>query len=281
MKIISVHFILSGLLCSFINLSPKALAKNEDQDQKSKIKVENSSPGKTFTIGVEKLEYYPNYTYKGNEYGGFARAFLDSFAASKGYTFKYEIVPIKRLFEDYLHTDSKLDFKYPDNSYWQADLKAKKNVIYSEPIVEYIDGVMVKKSNLGKGLTHLKKLGTARGFTPWTYMDAINEKKVQVMENDSFSGLLHQTIGGRIDGAYISIAVAMYNLNKVLNRPDELVFDQDLPHTRSFYHVSSLKFPEIIKELNEYLKTSKKEISAMKKEYGVDINEYVSSKKGP
>ncbi len=37
-----------------------------------------------FTVGVENINYYPQYTYENKEYKGYARELLDLFAKSKG-----------------------------------------------------------------------------------------------------------------------------------------------------------------------------------------------------
>lgn len=55
--------------------------------------------------------------YQGEEYGGFARKFLDRFAASRDYTFRYKILPVARLFHEFLQEKGELDFKFPDNPY--------------------------------------------------------------------------------------------------------------------------------------------------------------------
>ncbi|MBI1835277.1 MAG: hypothetical protein HYR92_05935 [Burkholderiales bacterium] len=114
---------------------------------------------KVYTVGVEDLEYYPQYSHRGDEYTGFGRELLDAFAKSKGYMF----------------------------------------------------------------------------------------------ENDSFVSLLKQAQLKRVDGAYINIEVAKYQLKEVLHQPGSLVFDPDLPHTKDYYYLSSVKHPKIIQEFNAFL----------------------------
>ncbi|WP_445945097.1 hypothetical protein [Shewanella sp.] len=94
-----------------------------------------------FVIGVEDIEYYPIYAKRDGDYAGFARELFDAFGAANGHSFQYKPLPIKRLFSDFL--GNKLDFKFPDSPYWQTDMKADKNVIYSASVLEYIDGVLV------------------------------------------------------------------------------------------------------------------------------------------
>lgn len=206
----------------------------------------------TFTVGVEDLEYYPQYSHKGNEFIGFGRELLDAFANSKGYKFEYKILPLNRLFLENLKGKS-LDFQYPDNAYWEAHLRKGVTVNYSKPVMPFIDGVVVLPANKGRGLKQFKVLGTMTGFTPWNYLDMIKDKQVTVFENDSFISLLKQTSMKRVDGAYINVEVAQYQLREVLRQPGALVFDPDLPHTKDFYYLSSVKHPKVIQEFNEFL----------------------------
>lgn len=95
-----------------------------------------------FTIGVEAQKYYPQYDNEnGTEYFGLARDLLDMFAKEKNYQFFYKIRPVKRLFHEFVEKKA-YDFKYPDNPYWQSDMKKGKNIVYSDSVVKYIDGVL-------------------------------------------------------------------------------------------------------------------------------------------
>lgn len=117
---------------------------------------------KTFIVGVEDHNYYPQYWYdsKKQEYSGYAREVLDLFAKQHNYQLIYKPYPVNRLFTSFIN--EKVDFKFPDNSYWKSDVKKEsgKHIIYSQPVTEYIDGVVVLPENKGKGLEHLKKMGT-------------------------------------------------------------------------------------------------------------------------
>ncbi len=146
-----------------------------------------------------------------------------------------------------------LDFKYPDNPSWEKALRKQANVHYSKPVMPYIDGVLVLPENKGRPLNNFKILGTVTGFTPWKYVDLIEDKRVAVFENDSFLALLKQVTLKRVDGAYVNIEVARYQLRDVLRQPDALVFDPGLPHVRDHYYLSSVKHPLIIKQFNDFL----------------------------
>lgn len=222
-----------------------------------------------FTVGVQNFkEYLPYSQYEQGEYSGFSRRLLDLFASTRGYTFVYAAYPVKRLYRVFL--EEGVDLKYPDNPYWSADLKQGKAITYSQPVVEYIDGVLVKPERKGQGVAAIHILGVIRGFTPFTYMKLIQAGTIRTAENRHYEGLLRQVLTGRVDGAYVNIAVSRYYLAKYFHDANVLVFDPDLPHTRSQRHLSSIKYPKIIEEFNEFLKRHKKVVDSLKKEYRVE-----------
>lgn len=224
-----------------------------------------------YVIGVEDLEYYPIYAKHDGEYTGFARELLDQYAESNGHTFEYKMLPVKRLYSDFIK--GKLDFKFPDSNYWQADAKKGTNIVYSDPVLEYIDGVLVAPENIGKGKDHLKTLGAPRGFSPWDYMDDISNKTIALKEGNSLSNLLKMAKSKRIDGVYSNVVVIRYFLENSDFNNDLVIFDKDLPHTRANYHLSSIQHPQIIAEFNAFLSSHKAELDALKAKHKVTVDE--------
>ncbi len=222
-----------------------------------------------FVIGVENLDYMPYYTSSGGKYKGFAREIFDAFGKEKGYRFKYKILSVKRLFSEFIN--KKVDFKFPDNPCWSDSDKKGYKIVYSEPVVAYIDGVMVTTKRKGKGVNSLNKLGTVLGFTPWVYLDMIKDNKVKVSENSSFQGLIKQCIVGRVDGIYMNPVVCNYQLSNVIKKPNSLVFDPGLPHTKSSYLLSTQKHPHVIKALNNFLVKKKKLVVSLKNKYKMSV----------
>lgn len=208
----------------------------------------------TFVVGVEDLDYFPQYGHSGNEVTGFGRQLLDAFANSRGYKFEYKMYPLSRLSLEAFKFQS-LDFKYPDNRYWETRLRSAVTVHYSNPVMPYIDGVLVLPQHKGRGIGQFKVLGTMTGFTLGDYLDLVKDKRMSVFENDSFISLLKQVALKRVDGAYVNVEVAKYQLRAMLHQPDALVFDPGLPHTRDYYYLSSVRHPAIIAEFNRFLAT--------------------------
>jgi polar amino acid transport system substrate-binding protein len=224
----------------------------------------------TYTVGVEELKYYPQYSYEGKEYQGYAKELLDAFANWANIEFKYDILPVKRLFRTYLDSQT-LDFKYPDNPYWNAQKKQDLTIYYSDSITEYIDGVVVPIHKKGQDISAFKKLGTIRDYTTFEYLGLIKEGKVRLYETDSLIGLLEMVLSNRIDGAYINIAVAKYNLKAHLQKPHALIFDESLPHTKSSYYLSSIKHPQIIEKMNIFLKDEQQLVDHLRKKYSIQV----------
>jgi ABC-type amino acid transport substrate-binding protein len=227
-----------------------------------------------FTVGVEELEYFPQYRWNANqpagkEYEGYARALLDAFAQAKGYEFTYVAFPVARLFNEFLDKRS-VDFKYPDNAYWSAEAKKNLAVIYSDPAADYIDGVMVLPGKQGMKQDDLKTMGIIRGFTAFEYLDAIKGGTVKPEESTDYTSMLKMCMAGRVDGAYGNVAVANWNLKEKIKEPGALVFDPALPHTKSSYRLSSITHPEVIEEFNAWLGQNKSLVDSLKAQYQVE-----------
>lgn len=222
----------------------------------------------TFIVGVENIEYLPQYSWGESGYGGFARELFDAFAKASGHRFEYRGFPVARLYAKFL--DGEVDLKFPDNPNWATDSKAGHAVVYSDPVVDYVDGVNVRPERVGQGAEAVRTLGVLRGFTAWGWLDRIAGNKVSVQGNSSFPALLEQTIVGRVDGAYGNVAVVQHLLRSVMKQPGALVFDPKLPHVSSHYRLSTIKHPELIAEFNAWMKREAPAIAALKAEHRVE-----------
>ncbi len=222
----------------------------------------------SLVVGVERLQYQPYYYVVDDEYQGFARELLDMFAHVSGHEFKYRILPVKRLYDEFFHEE--IDLKFPDNPHWQPDKRKDMDISYSDPVVEFADGLMVLSTREAGNLKDIKTIGKVSGFTPWPYLKAIEKKDIVLSEHYSIKGIIKQVIHKRIDGAYFNEKVARYQLDNLMGKSGVLRFDADLPHLKGHYFLSTSKHPKVIVQFNKFLKKYKSEINELKAKF--DLN---------
>ena len=220
-----------------------------------------------FVVGVGDYDYWPHHGVVDHEYRGYAREVLDLFSERSGHVLVYRPLPWKRVIHEYIRGD--IDFVFPDNPLWDRDAKEGKDIRYSDAVVAYVDGVVVLPENKGLGLSHLKTLGTLRGFTVWDNNEHVQSGKIKLAESDDFVPLLKQVLMKRVDGAFIELAVANYYLREVMKKPGALVFDSELPHKEDSYYFSTIKHPEIIKMFNEFQIAEQNAIERLQEKYKV------------
>ncbi|MBV8502437.1 MAG: hypothetical protein JO006_12050 [Paucibacter sp.] len=227
---------------------------------------------RTFSVGVED---YPNFLpysscVKG-QYSGLGRDILDAFAHERGYVFRYEVYPLKR--RDRLFVEGRLDFSFPDNPNWVADLKKKVSIAYA-PMLEFTDGVLLNASDRGKGVAHLKVLGIPLGFTPYPYQQLMMAGALRVEESQQYDALYEQLIMRRVDGAYMNTRIARHYWSRLHpDRKTALVYDANLPHASGYWYLSSIKYSSIIDEFKRYLAAHRQDVDELKKRYGFDAAE--------
>ncbi|OOF11272.1 hypothetical protein BZG83_12695 [Salinivibrio sp. PR919] len=223
----------------------------------------------TYVIGVQNFsQYYPYSSYANRNYSGFNRELLDMFAKTQNYRFIYKPLPLKRLYHRFV--DGAVDFKYPDSPKWSPEIKRKSKIFYSEPVVNYIDGVMVIDDNYGQSLNQLKYLGVVAGFTPYPYQSRISAGQIQVDECYKYDSLLMKVVSGRVDGGYANVAVAQFYLEQMGFQKGSVRFDDTLPHSKGTRHLSTIKYPEVIAEFNRFLVDHKEDVDALKASYGLE-----------
>lgn len=223
----------------------------------------------TFTIGVED---YPNFlpysSYHDNTYAGLGRDMLDAFARERGYTFVYQVYPLKR--RDNLFVLGKVDFAFPDNPNWVVNLKRQTKISYA-PMLEFTDGVLVRREHMGHGVARLKALGIPLGFTPYPYQQLMSAGALRVEESMDYDSLYEKLIASRIDGAYMNTRIAKYYWSTVRGESMPPVsYDPDLPHASGYWYLSSIKYPDVVAEFRSFLATHKAEMDALKAHYGFE-----------
>ena len=220
----------------------------------------------SFTVGVQDTDYRPIFRGDLPSYSGFAREFLDTFAAKYGHTFTYRPFPSVNLYDEFA-VKKTLDFKFPDNAYWAKEIKKDAKISYSRGVVSVTEGLMVLPANKGKG--NVSRIALVRGFTPFLYMDQIRDKKIAANEVNAPDAGISMVEAGRVDGVYLSVIVANYLMTDVLKKPGVLVFDDKLPNSKSDFSLSSIARPEVIKQFDEYLVKEKDTVDKLKAKYKI------------
>ncbi|MGX5219120.1 substrate-binding periplasmic protein [Pseudomonas segetis] len=224
-----------------------------------------------YVVGVEALSFAPHYSIdKQGHYQGFAREVLDLFATSSGIELEYRPLPVNQLLPALL--EGQVDFKYPDSDLWAQAYKAGKTLSYSQPVVDYVDGVLVAPARVGQPLSALKRLSIVEGWTPWAYEQQVENKQVSLSYSADLRKMIQQALKKDTDGAYFNVVVATHYLDTIRARPGALVFDPKLPHTRGSFELSSIKYPELIQRFDRFLIEHSAEVAALKDKYQVEAN---------
>ena len=221
---------------------------------------------KTFTVGVEDYPNFLPYTaYQQGQYRGLGKDILDLFAKTRGYVFRYEVYPLKRRDREFVN--GQLDFSFPDNPNWVADLKRHVKISYA-PMLPFTDGVLVNTDALGKGLARLKVLGVPLGFTPYPYQQLMMTGALRTEESTQYDALYRKLIARRVDGAYMNTRIARYYWSQLHPGETPVVYDRDLPHASGYWCLSSIKHGKIIAEFKEFLVSHRRQVDELKAQYG-------------
>ena len=227
------------------------------------------SGGGTIIVGVEDQDYLPAFGWKDGSYQGAAAEIFTAFAKDSGYRVVFRPLPVRRLYAEMFAGD--VDLKFPDSPDWAREVKAGHTILYSHPVIHYTDGVMVRLKDVGSGMDHIRHIGTVAGFTlVREWRDQVAERKVVLHENSTLDQLLRQVLMGRIDGAYVNIAVARRVADLQLAQGAELAFDPSLPHQLGDYAMSSVTHPELIGEFDRWLAANQSMVQDVRRRWGLD-----------
>jgi polar amino acid transport system substrate-binding protein len=221
-------------------------------------------------VGVQGIDQLPIALGDphSRHYEGFARELLDDFAAHHGHQLHYHPLPILRLYDKFLYKQT-LHLKFPDNPNWRTDLRGTLPIVYSQPLLRVNEGLAVLPQRLGRPLEEIRTIGSVRGFTPVPYLEAILSQRLQLLETSNMSALIALALSERVDAIYVNQTVLRYHLGQQ-GQPDSLLFDRNLPHLEVDFHISTLKAPDIIDQLNRYLNSEHRSLARLRAKYGID-----------
>ncbi|WP_375740751.1 substrate-binding periplasmic protein [Pseudomonas boanensis] len=221
-------------------------------------------------VGLESQDYLPYYrALPGRPAEGYAIALLQRFASSQGMTLELEALPINRLHRN-LQTTDRLMLVFPDNPDWSRQLKGSQHMQYSRPAIRIIDGSLVLREHLGRGIDSVRRLGTVRGFTPEAWRERLQNGQVQLVEASDIGSLVRMILRLRIDALYANPEVLRHYLKQQTDLGgDRLVLDPDLPLARTAFHASSLKHPELLEAFDRFLAEHADELAQLRRTHGL------------
>jgi len=217
-----------------------------------------------FVVGVEDVAYYPYFDFTTSK-TSFSKSVLDKFAADTGHSISYVPLPIKQ-FSKWLY-ESNVDFKFPDNQRWQDASESDSRATYfSDGILYMRAGTVVLAKNKDKPATFFKSLGMITGFYPTLWLEKIANKQVNILDDTSPKVLVTHLVNGIVDGIDIDIAVANHYL-KELNINQQLAYSSQLAQEVFSHQLSTLKYPETIKQFNQWLADNQQYINTLKQQF--------------
>jgi len=225
-----------------------------------------SSFAKQYVIGVEDVQYYPLFDFKSDK-ATFTKELLDAFAESKGYTFVYLSLPIKR-FDKWL-LEHKIDFKFPDNIRWYPDPSLRHKYVFSKPVLRLVAGTTVLKSFLAKDTEEFKSIGTLLGFYPTTWIKQIEAGKVKLHEEVSTKLLVKKLVTGHLDGIDIEPSVIEHYLKELDVKTEIAMIDKRFRYDVYDFHFSTIDHPGVIEEFNTFLRDNPTLVNQLRAKYKI------------
>lgn len=223
-----------------------------------------SNEKNSYIIGVENYNRFPYEYIKDGEYKGLFRDILDKFADDSGIEFKYVPYKIKDIYANFFA--DKFDFKFPDNPVWMSPQKSNYKITYSNYITHYIDGIFIKKDDLGKTVNQLENFGVMKEPIIWTLANKQNRGKIKVKIRSSCSELIDMLEKKEINAIFCNYDVMKYLLKKS-TLEDKILINLDLPFIDNYFHVSTIQYPNILKKLDEWILNNRNFIDEKIHEY--------------
>ena len=221
---------------------------------------------KEFIVGVEAVRYYPLFDFDINDTSraSFTKAVITDFFESHNYQYKLLPLPIKRF--DRWFVEEGIDFKFPDNVRWRKN--SELNVTFSDPVLEVVAGAYVLEKNANIDRNQINNLVTILGFYPTLWTDRINSGKTKLVEESTPLGVVKHLLYGNAEATNIDENVIRHHLAE-LGEQRNIVLNKQIHSERFFYHLSTIKYPEIIEEFNQYLKDNAERVQQFKEQFNI------------
>ena len=146
--------------------------------------------------------------------------------------------------------------------------------VNSTPLVETFSVTLIKPENTNKGVSSIGKLVIPDGFSPVKWKKQISEGTVNTFTVASVYEGLSLLHNGEVDAMDIEYNVARHIIRR---HPQVGPFSADLtlPHNAVSFSLSTLKYPNIIEELNAFLHSKSETINKIKEKYGIEETKHL------
>lgn len=206
-----------------------------------------SSDVKEYIVGVEDYSRYPFQYIINGEYKGRFRDLLDKFAKDNNIIFKYKPLKIDNLYTELY--EGSIDFKFPDNPVWRSPEKKQYEINYSDIFTNYIDGIFVREDFINKRFAELKKFGVVDDVVLWSLSNREKKGDAEIIKANSCAELIIKLKNKDIDGIFCNYDVMTFLL-KNSSMSYKVKINTNLPLIDNYIHISTIKYPEIIKNFN-------------------------------
>ncbi|NVK56865.1 MAG: hypothetical protein HWE26_14775 [Alteromonadaceae bacterium] len=220
----------------------------------------------TYIVATQNLPYYPHYDLSSPKDKGYAWALLESFAASKGIHFEYVSMPVLRLQIEL--AKGNVDLVYPDHPSFTNPVIDNSEKFYSVPLTETLVGTFVKSEHYGRDINDINKVAIVLGFSPLYWQKRIDAGLVTLLTVADNKAAIDMVELHRADAFDMDYYVAQHMLAKLKNI-NNYVLDPALPVTVTEFCVSTIKYPDLTKELSEFIADNPVFIESLKARYGI------------
>jgi hypothetical protein len=133
-------------------------------------------------------------------------------------------------------------------------------------------GTLVLAKNADKDISTYKSIGTVTGFHPTLWLGRIEKGQVALFEDPSPRILVQYLVKGLIDGLVIDLAVATNELQK-LKLNEQIIFSPLAPQQVFAYKLSTVKYPEVMQQFNQWQVQKREFIQDLKYQFGISAIE--------
>lgn len=220
-----------------------------------------------YTVGAQNIRYYPHYDFNSDVDKGLGWAILEAYANNSGHTFTYHAMPILRLQRELVKGN--VDFVYPDNPKWYDAPGNEVKKYYSVPLVRALAATLVKPENKYQTIDFVQRLAMPLGFTPVHWRQRVDSNLTRLVSVNDSTIALQLLQRNRVDAADLEYNVVQYIVS-ITPELGPFTLAPNLPHENIGFMLSTIRHPELIKDLTEFILSNPKIMQTLYERYKVN-----------